>query len=150
MSGEGAQTAAANRCDVAAMPTCVNGLCVAGHVRVAESFVARFIGLLGRRELRCEEGLLIKPGGSVHTLGMRFAIDVLFLDRHMRILKIAPILRPGRIAFAPPGSCSVLEIMARRAARLGLHVGMRLVQQGTCLRVLGTGRRDRGLNGRRV
>jgi len=143
MSGEGETAAAANRCDFAALPICSHRHCVARHIRVAESFAARFIGLLGRRELRCKEGLLIKPGGSVHTLGMRFAIDVLFLDRRMHILKIAPILRPGRIALAPPGTCNVLEIMAGRAAWLGLHVGMRLVQQGPCLGVLGPAA-DRG------
>lgn len=136
MSGEGAKIAAANRCDAAAMAIRMNRLCVAGRVRVAESFVTRFAGLLGRRELRCDEGLLINPGGSVHTLGMRFAIDVLFLDRRMCILKIVPTLRPGRIALAPPGTCKVLEIMAGRAALLGLHIGMQLAQQGACLRVL--------------
>lgn len=126
-----------------------NPPCVVEHIQVAESFTARFVGLLGQRELPCDAGLLIRPGGSVHTLGMRFAIDVLFLDRRMRILKIASTLRPGRIAFAPRGTRNVLEIMAGRAALLELRIGMRLVEEDTCLRALSRPC-NQGLNGRSV
>lgn len=150
MSCRSAGTARANRCDGAAVPICGSRQCIVRRIRVAESFVARLVGLLGRRELLREEGLLIKPGGSVHTLGMRFAIDVLFLDRRMSILKIASALRPGRVAVAPRGTCCVLEIEAGRAASLGLCIGTQLAEQGACLWALGTRHRDRGLNGREV
>ncbi len=129
------------------MPICENRQCVAGSIQIAESFAARLVGLLGRRELGCEEGLLIKPGGSVHTLGMRFAVDVLFLDRRLRILRIVAALLPGRFAVAPRGTRSVLEIAAGRAAWLELRAGMSLVEHGGGLWTSGTGRCSEGLKG---
>ena len=88
---------------------------IAHHVATAFTFVSRLTGLLGRRELPLDHGLLLHPGGSVHTLGMRFPIDVLFLDRQGRILKIAHSLRPNRAVIAPRGTHAVLELAAGRA-----------------------------------
>jgi len=101
---------------------------VASRVRVARTFAGRLIGLLNHRRLLGEEGLLIEPGGAVHTFGMRFAIDVLFLDPGMRILKIAPAMQPACIAVAPAAAHYVLEIASGRAQSLGQEVGMRLLQ----------------------
>jgi uncharacterized membrane protein (UPF0127 family) len=83
-------------------------------------------GLLGRRNLPSGEGILLKPASSVHMAFMRFAIDAVFLDRDMRVVKIAEDLRPWRMAGAR-GAKSVLEIPAGEAARRGLSVGDRLV-----------------------
>ena len=66
---------------------------------------------------------LLTPGGSVHTLGMRFAIDALFLDRQGRILKIAHSLRPNCFAFAPGGTYAVLELPSGRAGAFDLNPG---------------------------
>ena len=83
-------------------------------------------GLLGRRELPNGEGILLKPASSVHMAFMRFAIDAVFVDADLRIVKIAADLRPWRMA-AARGAKSVLEIAAGEAARRGLSVGDRLV-----------------------
>ena len=83
-------------------------------------------GLLGRRELPSGEGILLKPASSVHMAFMRFAIDAVFLDRDLRVVKIAAHLRPWRVAGAR-GANSTLEIAAGEAARRGLSVGDRLV-----------------------
>lgn len=103
-----------------------DALCIASRVRIAATFNARRMGLLNRHILDDDEGLLLRPGGSIHTVGMRFAIDVVFLDRRLRILKIAPYLQPYRLALAPRGTQSVLEIRAGRAGSCGLIPGMRL------------------------
>ncbi|HMN46349.1 MAG TPA: DUF192 domain-containing protein [Povalibacter sp.] len=102
------------------------GLTVAHRVTIAASFWPRFRGLLGHREMAVDHGLLLRPGGSVHTIGMRFAIDVLFLDRHLRILAITHQLTPYRFATAPSGTRSVLELAAGRAADCGLMPGASL------------------------
>lgn len=102
------------------------GFTVAHRVTIAASFWQRFRGLLGQRDLAIDHGLLLRPGGSVHTIGMRFAIDVLFLDRHSRILAIAHCLMPYRFATAPQGTRSVLELAAGRAADCGLIPGASL------------------------
>jgi uncharacterized membrane protein (UPF0127 family) len=93
---------------------------------LAETALTRMRGLLGRRELPSEEGILLKPASSVHMAFMRFPIDAVFLDTDLRVVKIAPELQPWRASGAR-GAKSVLEIAAGEAARRGLSVGDRLV-----------------------
>ena len=92
---------------------------------LAETMLTRMKGLLGRRELPSGDGILLKPASSVHMAFMRFPIDAVFLDRDLRIVKIAPELKPWRVAGAR-GARSVLEMTAGEAARRGLSVGDRL------------------------
>jgi uncharacterized membrane protein (UPF0127 family) len=82
-------------------------------------------GLLGRRSLDSDEGILLRPAGSVHTFFMRFAIDVLFLDRDLVVVGIEPELRPWRTA-GRRGAKSVVELAAGECARRGVVVGDRL------------------------
>jgi uncharacterized protein len=102
-----------------------SGAAVCGHCVLAERPLARMRGLLGRRELPAGEGLLLVPGGSVHTFCMRFAIDVVFLDRDDRIVGTRSGLRPWRIALAR--ARKTLELAAGEVQRLGLERGERLV-----------------------
>lgn len=92
---------------------------------LAETALTRMRGLLGRRNLPSGEGILLKPASSVHMAFMRFAIDAVFLDKEMRVVKIAADLKPWRAA-AARGSKSCLEIAAGEAERRGLTVGDRL------------------------
>jgi uncharacterized protein len=94
-------------------------------LRMADSFLARTRGLLGRRRLEPGEGLLIRRTSSVHTHFMRFAIDVVFLDGDGRVLKITRALRPWRFTGCR-GAADVVELAAGGAARLGLHEGMQV------------------------
>jgi uncharacterized protein len=97
---------------------------------VADSFVARLRGLLGRRGLDPDEGLLIRPAGSVHMFFMRFAIDVVFLDAELRVTKVVAGLRPWRMAGCR-GAKAALELPAGAAARGGIEVGDRLAIVGS-------------------
>lgn len=92
---------------------------------IASSYWSRFWGLMGRRALAENEGLLIEPCSSIHTMFMRFAIDAIFLDEDRRIVKIASV-RPYRAALGG-GSRSVLEVPAGTAERNGLEVGDALI-----------------------
>jgi uncharacterized membrane protein (UPF0127 family) len=83
------------------------------------------LGLMFRKRLGLGEALLIDPCGSVHTFFMRFPIDVVFLDKDDRVLKVAAELRPYRFAFGS-GSKRVLEMAAGSAASVGLNVGDQL------------------------
>jgi hypothetical protein len=83
-------------------------------------------GLLGRRDLPSGEGILLKPASSVHMAFMRFPIDAIFLDRELRVVKVAAGLRPWR-ATGSRGAQAVLEIPAGEAGRRGLSVGDRLI-----------------------
>jgi hypothetical protein len=67
--------------------------------------------------------LLLSAALGVHTLGMRFAIDVVFLSRQMRVLGLAPVVPPWRVLLAPRGTGRVLELAAGQIAATGLKIG---------------------------
>lgn len=96
-------------------------------VFVADSFVRRLRGLIGRPPLAEDEALLVRPCGSVHTLGMRYPIDVVYLDGAGLVLRVQAALPPRRFS-ACRRAAAVLELRASRAAALGLHVGLNLPQ----------------------
>ena len=102
-----------------------NGTIVCERCLLAETALTRMKGLLGRASLPSGEGILLKPASSVHMAFMRFAIDAVFLDRDLRVVKIADDLKPWRAAGAR-GAKSVVELPAGEAARRGLTVGDRL------------------------
>jgi uncharacterized membrane protein (UPF0127 family) len=103
-----------------------NGSIVCERCVLADTALARMRGLLGRRELPSGEGILLKPASSVHMAFMRFAIDAVFLDRDLRVIKVASDLKPWRAA-GSRGAKAVLEIPAGEAGRRGVSVGDRLV-----------------------
>lgn len=96
------------------------------RVEVADSFLRRFCGLMLRRALPADGGLLLAPCASIHMCFMRFAIDAVYLDDDCRILKIAPHLLPWLGLSCCRGAWGCLELPAGAAARLGLAVGERL------------------------
>lgn len=100
---------------------------VGGHdtctiVSITESAQERIRGLLGRDSLPSHEALLLKKCWSVHTFGMRFAIDVLFLDRRQRVVAIHHEV-PRRRVLASLRATQTLEMPAGAARRLGLEIG---------------------------
>jgi uncharacterized membrane protein (UPF0127 family) len=103
-----------------------DGSIVCERCVLADTALTRMKGLLGRRELPSGEGILLKPASSVHMAFMRFAIDAVFLDRDLHVVKIAAALQPWRLA-GSRGAKAVLEIPAGEAGRRGITVGDRLV-----------------------
>ena len=93
---------------------------------VADSAWLRTKGLLGRESLPDDEGILLRPGSSIHMFFMRFAIDAVFLDLDLRVVRIAADLKPWRMA-SKLGAKAVLELPAGRCARVGVAEGDRLV-----------------------
>ncbi|WP_030202219.1 DUF192 domain-containing protein [Streptomyces sp. NRRL S-87] len=89
-------------------------------LEVAASYRTRTRGLLGRDGI--QGALLLTPAGSVHTFGMRFAIDVAYLDRNLRVRAVRT-MRPGRLGLPRPRSRHVLEAEAGRFASWGLVPG---------------------------
>jgi uncharacterized membrane protein (UPF0127 family) len=91
----------------------------------ADSPLRRMRGLLGRSSLAPDEGILLRPAGSIHTAFMRFPIDAVFVDADGRVLKIAEALPPWRTA-AAKGAKAVVELAAGAAAAARLEPGQRL------------------------
>ena len=88
---------------------------------VAETWWTRARGLLGRPRIRADEGLWIAPCASVHGIGMRYAVDVLFLDAGLRILRCAR-LKPWGVIACRHARITV-EMEAGACARMDLQAG---------------------------
>ncbi|MGN6216146.1 MAG: DUF192 domain-containing protein [Solirubrobacterales bacterium] len=79
---------------------------------VARSLRARLLGLTWRERAQAGPGLLIPRCASVHTFGMRFALDLFFLDRDGRVVSVRRRVPPRRVLWQR-GAAAVLEIPAR-------------------------------------
>ena len=102
-----------------------DGRVVVERCLVAARPLRRMRGLLGRRELPRDEGILLRPAASVHTAFMRFPIDVVFLDRDLVVVAIERELRPWRTA-AKRRAHAALELASGECGRRGLELGDRL------------------------
>lgn len=98
---------------------------VAATVDRADGFWAKGWGVLGRAELPLGEGLWLPGVASVHTAFVRFPLDLLFLDREFRAVRLAPGIPPWRWLERAAGACHVLELGAGTLARSvpGARVG---------------------------
>ncbi|MGI5259958.1 DUF192 domain-containing protein [Streptomyces angustmyceticus] len=104
-------------------PGVLRGVPARVPVEIAASYRARTRGLLGRDGI--EGALLLTPAGSVHTFGMRFAIDVAYLSRDFTVLAVRT-MRPGRLGLPRLRARHVLEAEAGAMARWGVRPGVRL------------------------
>ncbi len=91
----------------------------------ARHFFGRLRGLLGKRELNTMEGLLLTPCSQIHTLGMRFNLDVVFIDQDGVIVKCVERLQPFRFA-AARGARHTLELTENSVRMLQLKPGDKL------------------------
>jgi uncharacterized protein len=95
------------------------------NISKTTNFFERMCGLLTKPPLKENEGLLISPCSSVHTFGMRYPLDLVFLDKQWIIVKIVESLKPYRMSLS--GSASmVLELAANNIERLQLATGQQL------------------------
>jgi uncharacterized membrane protein (UPF0127 family) len=92
---------------------------------VADTTLRRLRGLLGRRELSPGDGIVLRPGWSIHTAFMLFPIDVAFVDADQVVVKVVQNLRPFRASLCR-GARDVVELAAGEAERRGLKPGDRL------------------------
>ena len=95
---------------------------VADKVDKAGSSSSRRKGLLGRAHLVPGEGLWIVPCESVHTFWMKFAIDLIYVDRKMKVRKLRRALVPWRMSICWTAH-SVLELDAGAIERCGVREG---------------------------
>ena len=96
---------------------------VLGPLEVAGSVSARSKGLLGRDGI--DGGLLLRPAMSVHTLGMRFALDLAYCDADLVVVDIT-CMAPWRLGRPRLRSRSIIEAEAGTFARWRLQAGDRL------------------------
>jgi len=99
---------------------------IAERIEVALRFFPRLRGLLGRKNLKDGEGLLLWPCSAVHCFGMRFPIDTIFLDSRFRVVSIRENLMPGSHA-AYSLANYVLELKSGEVMRHKIQYGEQLI-----------------------
>ena len=101
---------------------------VATEASVADSYLRRLVGLLGKtqRWSRLGTGLWIVPSRGVHTIGMLFPIDLIFLGKEKEVVHVEEHVRPFRISRVSLKANSVLELPAHTIYRTGTRVGDQL------------------------
>jgi len=85
---------------------------IADDVKVAENFFTRSIGLLSKKSLLSNEGLIIKPCCSIHTFFMKFEIDVLFVNKQNEVVALYENVKPWRILPIHQTSHYVIELQS--------------------------------------
>ena len=90
---------------------------------IAANLWTRLRGLLGHPPLESGEGLLLKGEQAIHTIGMSFAIDVLFLDRAGRVIHLIQAMPPLRASPIIWQSRDVLELPTGKIAETGTALG---------------------------
>ena len=91
-------------------------------IEVAATSAQRAKGLLGRDALAAGEGLLFKRCSSLHTLFMRFAIDIAFISKEGKVLKLSHAVPPFRVCVAPLRAHYALELPAGSLEASGTKV----------------------------
>ena len=95
---------------------------IASDVNLALTRAARFQGLLGQDSLDRSAALVLSPCWSIHTMFMRFPIDVVFVDRDGRAVRIVRELAPWRIAVAPRAHAAI-ELSAGSVRARDVRIG---------------------------
>ena len=100
---------------------------IATEATVADSYFKRLVGLLGktRRWAQLGKGLWIVPSRGVHTFGMLFPIDLIFLSKEKEVVHVEEHVRPFRISKVSLKATSVLELPAHTIYRSQTQVGDR-------------------------
>ncbi len=99
---------------------------LAAYMETARSLLDRMKGLLGKSSLQPGEALLIKPCNGIHTFGMRFAIDVVFLDRKNRVVALTENLRPNHMTSLHFRAASVIELPAGTIKATDTEIGSQI------------------------
>ena len=95
-------------------------------LRIADSLTSRARGLLFTPPLKKSEGMLITPCNSVHTMGMNYILDIVFIDKKGYVVKVVKNLSPLRMTMKYTAA-STLELISNESSRLNIEVGQRLI-----------------------
>ncbi|MGN0458713.1 MAG: DUF192 domain-containing protein [Eubacterium sp.] len=100
-----------------------NNTLIIEEVENANRFLRRFMGLMYRKSIAENHGLLLTPCNEIHTFGMRFDIDTIALSKDNIILFIDKAVPPNKVRKKVKGGYKVLELNSGIADKLGLQVG---------------------------
>jgi hypothetical protein len=101
----------------------LNDKIICEKCELANNPITRFNGLMFRKRLNKSCGLLLEPCNQVHTFNMRFAIDVITMDKDNMVLEIFNAVKPWRVKPMVKGGRKVLELNENEAVALGIRCG---------------------------
>ena len=99
---------------------------LATKVRKADNFITRLVGLLKRTQLGPEEALWLMPSKGIHTIGMKFPIDVVFLNKEFCVLGLISGMHPYRVSGVHMRGYSVIELPNGTIRKSQTEIGDRL------------------------
>jgi uncharacterized membrane protein (UPF0127 family) len=97
------------------------------HVTAADTHLSRLMGLMGRFRLKSDEGLWVIPSQGIHTIGVLFAIDLIYLDTASRVVNVTESLGSFRLGPLRFKCASVLELPVRTIYSSHTQVGDQLL-----------------------
>lgn len=109
------------------------GTVVARAAEVADTFLTRLVGLLGRESLGEGQGLLIWRCTMIHMFGMRFPIDAVFVDDGMVVIGLVESIAPNKVSRYYPRAAGVIELpvgsIERSLCTLGDQLALRALEE---------------------
>ena len=102
------------------------GRVVVEHLVIADRFWSRFVGWQFRAAPPSGSGLLLAPCASIHTFGMRFALDAILLDRFGRVVEVRRDVRPWRVVIPSQRTFAILEMAAGAGTTIAVGARLRL------------------------
>ena len=97
------------------------------NVTVADTHFGRLRGLLGKLRLKTDEGMWVIPSKGIHTIGLPFSIDLIYLDADQKVIHLAESFGSFRIAAFRLNASSVLELPTRTIYSSGTELGDELL-----------------------
>lgn len=104
-----------------------NGMVLCDEVKVADRFMTRLVGLLRTGGLAENQGLLLKKCNQIHTFGMKFSIDAIFLSKDGKILHTEQEMGPGKVSPHIKNAYWVLELKSGSGKQYQLKINQLLV-----------------------
>ncbi|MEO1816477.1 MAG: DUF192 domain-containing protein [Acetobacterium sp.] len=104
-----------------------NDMVLFSEIKVADRFFTRLVGLLKTDGLNEKQGLLLKKCNQVHTFGLKFPIDVIFLSKDGDILHMEQEMGPGKVSPHIKTAYWVLELKSGSGIHYKLEINQRLV-----------------------
>ena len=95
---------------------------LSNQAKKADNFFKRFLGLMFRKHMDEDEALIFYHSPSIHTFFMKMAIDVIFLDKNMQVVRIVENLRPGKVISCFK-SFVTIELPAHKTSKIPLEIG---------------------------
>ena len=87
-----------------------NNKVLSRDILIAESLISRMIGLMFKQRLEGADGLLIDPCRSIHTFFMRYSLDIVFISKDNKIIKIIRDMKPWRVTWIYFRATKTLEL----------------------------------------